>query len=88
MVRVSRSFLSVRGATRLFCCAFLLFYEIHWSCVASLEVIVISFIKLLVQNFDLRYPRAVEGVTRAQRAAGMPGEPSLVELFVPLTVDG
>src|SRR2546422_3923721 len=25
----------------------------------------------------------VEGVTRAQRAAGMPGEPSLVELFVP-----
>src|SRR6266571_9142473 len=27
----------------------------------------------------------VEGVTRDQRAAVMPGEPSLIELFVPLT---
>src|SRR4029453_3822523 len=30
----------------------------------------------------------VEGVTRAQRAAGRPGEPSLIELFAPVTVDG
>src|SRR2546428_11075651 len=30
----------------------------------------------------------VEGVTRAQRAAVMPGEPSRIELFVPLTVGG
>src|SRR2546422_8470419 len=28
----------------------------------------------------------VEGVTRAQRAAGMPGEPSRIELFGPLKV--
>src|SRR2546427_11208591 len=30
----------------------------------------------------------VEGVTRAQRAAVIPGEPSLIELFAPVTVDG
>ncbi len=30
----------------------------------------------------------VEGVTRDQRAAVMPGEPSLIELFVPVTVGG
>jgi hypothetical protein len=29
----------------------------------------------------------IEGVTRAQRAAVMPGEPFFIELFVPLIVD-
>jgi len=29
----------------------------------------------------------VEGITRAQRAAVMPGEPSLIGLFASVTVD-
>ncbi len=30
----------------------------------------------------------IQGVTRPQRAAVMPEDPSFIELFVPLTVDG
>jgi len=58
MVRVLRLLLSVKDAISPWHCAFRLFYAMPWPGVQSPELIVIAFIKLLGQNFVLRYPRA------------------------------
>ena len=58
MRRVLRLLMSVSGTLSPIYCAFWLFYAMPWSGVQSSEPIVIAFIKLLGQNFVLRYPQA------------------------------
>src|SRR5262245_40904722 len=58
MVCLSRFFLSVRGATRRFYCAFLTFCEMPWPRVVHSKLLVNATVKSLGQNFNLRYPRA------------------------------
>jgi single-stranded DNA-binding protein len=45
-------------AIKPFCCAFLPFDEMFWSCMEIASAMRISFVKLLGQNFSLRYPEA------------------------------